>query len=66
MVRTLDGLSETIVSHHAEGKIPGAVRVIIGGSADQREAVDTLLRIASWIEDEAKKAAEGCELLEEN
>ena len=33
----------------------------LGGPADQREAVATLLRIASWIEDEAKKAWEGCE-----
>ena len=66
MVRIFDGSGEAITSHRVDADIPGTVRVTISDSADHREAVDTLLRIAGWIEDEARKAAEGSEFLEEN
>src|ERR1700731_1599281 len=60
MVRIFNGSVESITSEpHIQTEIPGAVRVMVDESADQSEVVATLLRIANWIEGEAKLAAQG-------
>ena len=59
MLRIFDGIGEQITSEqHTGGEISGAVRVIVDESADQKEVVTTLLRIAAWIEDKDNKRAE--------
>ena len=61
MQQILDGYSDgaIISKQHLEGDIPGDVRVIVKEGADQRKVVSTLLRIAGWIEAEAKAAERG-------
>jgi hypothetical protein len=61
MWRRFDGIRELILSEqHLSGDFPGEVIVMVSELADQREVVTTLLRIASWVEGEAK-AAEGAD-----
>ena len=67
MVRVFDGVGDAIISQHpVDAEILGEVRVLINESADQGEAVAMLLRIASWIENEARQTAEGGAFLEDN
>ncbi len=55
MLRIFDGYGEALVSlQHQHGKIGGDVRVLINEDTDHREVVSTLLRIAHWIEEEAR------------
>jgi hypothetical protein len=50
MLRVFDGKRGSPTSQqYVDGDIPGDVRVLIAESADPREAVTTLLRIAAWI-----------------
>jgi hypothetical protein len=63
MARVFDGMGENapaLSQQHVETEnLPGIVRVVVDESADQMGVVNTLLRIASWIENEAKLAASG-------
>ena len=56
-VTVFDGKGETIRCHqHIEADMPLDVRVVVRASADRQEVLDTLLRIAAYIDLEDARA----------